>query len=68
VAFFEKAANKNKNDFTSSIYLKKAGLAYEALQNYKKAVAAYEKIKKLYPNSDEARDIDKYIQAAKMKM
>jgi tetratricopeptide (TPR) repeat protein len=68
VSFFEKAANKSKNDFTSAIYLKKAGLAYEALQNYKKALLVYEKLKRLYPNSEEARDIDKYIQAAKMKI
>jgi tetratricopeptide (TPR) repeat protein len=68
VSFFEKAGNKNKNGLTSPIYLKKAGLAYEALKNYKKAVFAYEKIKRLYPDSDEAKDIDKYIQAAKMKI
>jgi len=67
VSFFEKAANKNRNDLTSAIYLKKAGLAYEAMENYNKAVTAYEKIRKLYPNSEEARDIDKYIQAAKIK-
>jgi len=68
VSFFEKAGNKSKNDFTSAIYLKKAGLAYESLQNYKKALGAYEKIKRLYPNSDEAKDIDKYIQVVKMKL
>lgn len=68
VSFFEKAANKNKNDFTSAIYLKKAGLAYEATENFEKAVAAYEKIKKLYPESEEARDIDKFIQAARMRI
>jgi tetratricopeptide (TPR) repeat protein len=68
LAFFEKAANKNKNDFTSAIYLKKAGLVYEAIEDYKKAVVSYEKIKKEYPNSDEARDIDKYIEAARIKI
>ena len=68
ISFFEKAANKNKNEFTSAIYLKKAGLAYEAIENYSKAISAYEKIKTLYPESDEARDIDKFIEAAKMKV
>lgn len=68
VSFFEKAANKNKNDFTSAIYLKKAGLVYEELDDYKKAISSYEKIKKQYPESDEARDIDKYIEAARMKI
>lgn len=68
ISFYEKAADKNKNDFTSAIYLKKAGLVYEVLEDYKKAVASYEKIKKQYPESDEARDIDKYIAAAQMKI
>lgn len=67
VSFFEKASNKNPNDFTSAIYLKKAGLTYEAMENYKKALDCYEKIKLDYPNSDEARDIDKFIEAVKMK-
>lgn len=68
ISFYEKAANKNKNDLTSAIYLKKAGLVHEELEDYKKAVVAYEKIKKNYPNSDEARDIDKYIAAAQTKI
>ncbi len=68
ISFFEKAANKNKNDFTSAIFLKKAGLAYEAIDNYSKAISVYEKIKQQYPNSEEARDIDKFIQDAKMKV
>lgn len=67
ISFFEKASSKNKNDLTSAIYLKKLGLTYEATENYQKAVEAYERIKKLYPQSEEAGDIDKYIQAAKMR-
>ncbi len=67
VSFFEKASAKNPNEFTSAIYLMKAGLTYEAMDNYKKALAAYEKIDLKYPESDEARDIAKYIQRAKMK-
>ncbi len=68
LSFYEKAANKNKNDFTSAVYLKKAGLVHEELEDYKKAVIAYEKIKVNYPNSEEARDIDKYIAAAQTKI
>lgn len=68
VSLYEKAANKNKNDFTSAVYLKKAAIVYEKLANYKKALASYELIKMNYPKSDEARDIEKYIQAVKMKM
>jgi hypothetical protein len=43
-------------------------LVYEKLGEYKKAFAAYKKIKKNYPGSEEARDIDKYVQAAMMKI
>ncbi len=68
ISFYEEATSKNKNEFTTCIYLKKLGLVYEETDNYKKAMAAYEKIKKEFPNSDEARDIDKYIQSAKMKL
>ena len=67
ISFYEKASNKNKNDFTSALYLKKAGLVYEEMNEFKKAVVCYEKIKKNYPNSDVARDIDKFIEAAQMK-
>lgn len=68
ISFYEEAVSKHKNEFITAIYLKKLGLVYEERDNYKKALAAYEKIKKEYPNSEEARDIDKYIQAAKMKL
>ena len=67
-SFYEKAANRNKNKFTSPIYLKKAGLAYEAKNDYKKALSAYQNIKYKYPSSDEAREIDKYIEAVKLKL
>ena len=68
ISFYEEATSKHKNEFITAIYLKKLGLVYEETDNYKKALAAYEKIKKEFPNSEEARDIDKYIEAAKLKL
>lgn len=68
ISFYEEATSKHKNEFITAIYLKKLALVYEETDNYKKALAAYEKIKKEFPNSEEARDIDKYIEAAKMKL
>ena len=44
--------------------LEKAGLAYENLKEYGKAVEAYKRIKEQYYNSMEASDIDKYITRA----
>jgi tetratricopeptide (TPR) repeat protein len=67
VKYYEKAAALNKNSMTSPIYLLKAGYVYEELKDNKNALKVYETIKYQYPTSDEARDIDKYIEAAKMK-
>ena len=55
------AANNSDNFFTGAIYLKKAGLAYEMLNNSDEALSIYESIKEKYPNSQEARDIVKDI-------
>lgn len=60
ISFFEKAADMN-NDVLSPIYLKKAGIAYESLNQPEKALEFYKKIKDDFSKSAEASDIDKYI-------
>lgn len=60
ISYFEKAADKD-NSILSPIYLKKAGLVYESLNQPEKAEKVYSKIKDSYPKSPEAADIDKYI-------
>lgn len=67
LSFYIKAADRKKNDFTTPVYLKKAGLVYEELGEFDKAVQMYESIEKDYPESQEAFDIDKYITAARIK-
>ncbi len=64
VSYFEKAAKEADNEVISPIYLKKAGIAYESLKEYDKAVKAYTSIKEKYYASMEASDIDKYIARA----
>ena len=64
VTYFEKAANAADNEVISPIYLKKAGIAYESMQQYNDAVKVYTQIKEKYFNSIEAADIDKYIARA----
>ena len=59
-----KAAKEADNEVISPIYLKKAGIAYENLKEYDKAVKAYTTIKDKYYTSMEASDIDKYITRA----
>lgn len=67
LSFYIKASSRKKNDFTTPIYLKKTGLVYEELGEYRKAVQMYESIEKEYPDSQEAFDIEKYITAARVK-
>lgn len=67
-AFYSKAGQRKKNSFTSPLYLKKAGLVYESLEQYDKAMKAYETIDKRYPESEEGKQIKKYITALKVKM
>jgi len=64
LAQFKKAARNSANQFTAPIYMKKAASVYEELGDYRKALALYEDIKKKYPNSTEAKTIDKYIARA----
>lgn len=61
---FEGAA-KSGNEFIAPMALKKAGLVY--LEEGKNAAAqkAFEAIKKNYPGSTEAQDIEKFIELAK---
>ncbi|MEY1638085.1 tetratricopeptide repeat protein [Tenuifilum osseticum] len=59
--FYVKAANYEKNDFTTPIFLKKAGMVYEELKQYDKALNLYNIIKNDFTKSIEARDIEKDI-------
>lgn len=62
VKYYEKAARRNTNSFTTPMYLKKAALTYEEdLKDYDKALATYIKIEKEYGNTPEGRDVSKYI-------
>jgi len=69
--YYIKASEKHANDFTSPLFLMKAGWTYELLEDYENALKAYEKIKSLYYFSPEAgpgaREIDKYIARAQAK-
>jgi TolA-binding protein len=67
-SFYLKAGNRKKNSFTSPLYLKKAGLVFEDLKQYEKALKAYQSIEKNYPDTEEGRQIKKYITAVKIKM
>jgi len=60
-------AAKKKNEFTSPIYLMKAGGVAELLGDYKQALEVYQEIQDKYPRSFEGRQIKKYITRAELK-
>lgn len=68
VGAYLEAADLNENEFSSPLFLMKAGWTYEILKDYKKALEIYERIKFKFPASNEAREIDKYIARAKGMM
>jgi len=68
VSYYLKAGARKKNSFTSPIFLKKAGLVLEDMEQYDKALKAYRTIKQDYPSTDEGKVIDKYITALEIKM
>lgn len=61
-----KAANEKANPYFSPQYLMKAGIAYEADNNYKSAAEAYDKIITDYVASAEVIDARKYKAHAEM--
>lgn len=63
--YYEKAANLKDNSFTTPLFLFKAGNTAIDLGKYDKALQLFEKIKKDYPKSEEAKNIDIYISRAK---
>ena len=68
ISAYEKAANAYVNDFSTPIYLKKAGITAEKVGDYTAAVSYYEEISKDYSASAEGRDIEKYLAHAQSLM
>ncbi|MCX6295704.1 MAG: tetratricopeptide repeat protein [Bacteroidetes bacterium] len=66
ITYYLKAAEQNNNQFNSPICLKKAGLAYEEKQNYVDAIKIYERIKNEYAETNEGREMEKFISRAKV--
>ncbi|MDR0714175.1 MAG: tetratricopeptide repeat protein [Bacteroidales bacterium] len=61
VAFYKKAANNRKNEFTTPLYLVRAGILLEQQKKFKEAAELYNIVRKDYPNSTEGRNIVKYL-------
>lgn len=63
--YYEKAANKKDNEFTTPLFLYKAGQTAMLLKDFGKAEEMFTKIKENYSKSDQGRDVEKFINAAK---
>ena len=67
VKYYKKAANNNKNDFTTPLYLMRAGILFEEMNNFKDALKIYQRIEEEYNGTKEGHDIEKYIARVKIK-
>ena len=67
INFYKKAAGRRSNDFTTPLYLLRAGILLENEGRLKEAGELYERIKTEYAASTEGRTIDKYITRVKVK-
>ncbi len=61
ISAYEKAASFSDNQTFTPYFLLKTGLAYEKAKKPSDAKKCYEKVLEKYPNSEEGRDIEKYI-------
>ncbi|MFN8309097.1 MAG: tetratricopeptide repeat protein [Chitinophagales bacterium] len=61
VKFYQKAADAANNEQFTPYYLLKLGMFYEYQKKNAEARQVYEKIRDNYPNSQEGRDIEKYL-------
>jgi TolA-binding protein len=59
--YYRKAADFSDNEVYTPFYLLKLGMYLEVQKKYNDAKEAYSKIKDKYPNTQEGREIDKYL-------
>jgi len=62
------AADESKSDFLSPAYLQKAAWVYEMQEDWDNALKTFERIKTEYSTSSTAREINKNIERAKIKL
>lgn len=66
--YYLRGVSKYENSFTSPILLQKAGIVYEEVGDYKKALETYKQISLDYPDSQEGRDVQKFITRAELML
>lgn len=68
IRYYQKAYSMEDNAFLNPIFLLKAGRVYESQGDYQKALNNYETIKSEYPDSQEGRNIEKFISRVKLNI
>lgn len=66
IKYYLEAAEMADNSFHSPIYLMKAGMLRETDGDYEGALELYQRIQDKFPESNEGRNIEKYIARVKM--
>ena len=61
LSYYRKAADFSDNEQYTPFYLLKLGMYYETLKKNTEAKEAYTKIKDKYPNTQEGREVEKYL-------
>jgi len=62
--YYEDAANKKANQFSTPLFLYKAGITAMELKEFSKALKLFKQIKSDYPTSHQGGNIDQYISSA----
>lgn len=63
--YYEQAANKKNNQFTTPLFLYKAGMTAMDLKEYSKAESYFTRIKSEYKATPQGANIEKYLEKAK---
>ncbi|TVR43070.1 MAG: tetratricopeptide repeat protein [Bacteroidia bacterium] len=66
--YYRSAYRHQPNNLTTPAFLLKAGLLYEHKGEYAEALRLYERIQREFADSNEARDIEKFIARARHRM
>jgi tetratricopeptide (TPR) repeat protein len=61
ISFYKQAISAGNNELLSAYYVKKLGFLYMSQQDQANALAQFKQLKKDFPLSPEATDVDKYI-------
>jgi len=65
---YRKAYRMNDNELTSPVYMMKTANLLESIDELEDALAIYKEIKEKYPDSNEGRNIEKYISRVEIKL